>query len=106
MAQYKINANIIKIEEEINNQTCSVYIHLRGVSKFAYEKDKNTIWSILEGDKTDNSKFIDDSVRFTIDNEKSFLREILIEAMISKKSLVFTIIKKSAQYKITAVEMP
>lgn len=98
MAEYTIVANIVKIEK--------FKIYIKGVGKYAYEKDKDNKWSVLEGEKSDSSKFDNCNVECSIDNDNNILKDVVVAAMVNNKPLKITIAGEESPYAITAVEMP
>ncbi len=98
MAEYKIVANVVKIEKS--------KIYIKGVGKYAYERDKDNKWSVLEGEKPDSSKFDNCNVECSIDNDNNILKNVVVAAMVNNKPLKLTIAGEESPYTIIAVEMP
>ena len=114
MAEYTVVAKVVKIEKADKE----VFIYVKGVGKYAYEKDKDNKWSILECQEPDLSKFDGCNVKCSIGNDNNILKDVVVAAMINNKPLKLTVTQehpssenqssndKKPPYIITAVEMP
>lgn len=101
MDQYTIIAKVVKVEKADKE----VFIYVKGVGKYAYEKDKDNKWSILESQEPNSSKFDGNDIKCSIDNDNNILKDVIVAAMVNHKPLKLTIAGESP-YTINAVEMP
>ena len=94
--KYTIVAIINEVEKGGN-------VHLKGVSKYIYEKDNQTKWLILEGASAETSKFLEETTNFVVDVKDDIQRAVLATAMINKKALKLTIEEKAKTARNTKV---
>ena len=79
-------------------------VHIKGAGKYAYEKDHETKWLILEGESAEKSKFLEETTDFVVDIGDEIQRAVLATAMINKKALKLTI--EETTYTITSIKNP
>lgn len=90
MATYTTIATIAEVKKDNK-------ILLIGVGKYAYEKEDNTKWIILEEEAQNSPKFLPENTKFVIGNQDEIQKIILAMAMINKKPLKLTLEESSSQ---------
>lgn len=98
MATYTTIANITKVALDGK-------FYIKGIGKYAYEKEKDEKYIVLENETVENSKFIKEN-SLELFCEDVLQKDILVSSMLNKKALKMTIEKSGKSYKISAIEVP